>query len=62
MDYEVKILNNIPAVKKELQSVVNNYQEDFLLEEIVFITIDDLSKLDHLSSQIEIREEQYAEQ
>ena len=60
MDYEIKILKDILEVKKVLKNESNYYQEDFLLENIVFISIDDLSKLKPIMSFIEIKDEEYA--
>jgi len=62
MHFEIRILDNIPDIKDVLKSVSNFYQEDFLLEDIVFITIDDRSKLKSVLSHIEVTEEKYAYQ
>lgn len=62
MDFEIRILSDIPTVKEELKCISNSYQEDFLLDDIVFITVDDRSKLNSILSHIEITDEQYAYQ
>lgn len=60
MNLEIRIQSNIVNVKNVLKSISHYYQEDFLLENIVFITIDDLSKLKLLLNEIEVNEEKYA--
>ena len=62
MNFEIRILSNVLNVKNVLKNVSNFYQEDFLLEDIVFITIDDRSKLKSVLSHIEVTEEKYAYQ
>ncbi|MFJ7371653.1 hypothetical protein ACIQVU_19845 [Lysinibacillus sp. NPDC098008] len=62
MNFEIRILSNILNVKNVLKSISIFYQEDFLLEDIVFITIDDRSKLKSLQSHIEVTEEKFAYQ
>lgn len=62
MDFEIRILKDIPIVKEQLRDIVDFYQEDFLLNDIVFVTIDDKSKLSSLLGHIQITDEQYANQ
>ena len=59
IDLEIKILSDFQKVKNTLNSICLYYQEDFLLDDIVFVTVDDISKLDSISMYIEISEEQY---
>ncbi|PLS19517.1 hypothetical protein CVD28_03625 [Bacillus sp. M6-12] len=62
MDLEVKILSDFHKVKNTLKSISTQYQEDFLLEDIVFITVDDKTKLNGIIKYIEITDEQFAYQ
>lgn len=62
MNLEIKIIGNIEDIKPQLKSISQCYHEDFLLEEIVFITIDDINKLSPLLKSIEIKEEESAYQ
>ena len=61
-DLEIKILSDFHKVKNVLNSICIFYQEDFLLENLVFVTVDDISKLIPISNYIEIIEEEYAYQ
>ena len=62
MDLEIRILSELDKVKSTLKSICTSYHEDFLLDDIVFITIDDKSKLNPISKHINIRDEDYAYQ
>lgn len=60
MDFEVRVLSNHSNVKNILKLACNYYQEDFLLDDIIFISIGDTSKLDAVMPFIEIIKEQHA--
>lgn len=62
MNLEIKILNDISNVKNILKRVSNYYQEDFLLADVVFISIDNIYKLKPIQFDIHIFEEKYAYQ
>lgn len=58
--YEIKILSNISETKNIIKSKANFFYEDFLLDDIVFIEIDDLNLLNVISNSILVKEEEYA--
>lgn len=62
MNLEIKILSDIEYVKEQLKVFSQSFQEDFLLEDIVFITIDDINKLSPIMDNIEIKKEEFAYQ
>ena len=63
-NFEVKILSNESEVKDLLMNVSTDYQEDFLLDDIVFVTLDNsnLSKLKSIAPYIILNEETFAYQ
>lgn len=61
---EIKINNkNIPAVKSNIKTLSLNYEEDFFLEDLVFIEIKEhnLQELNKING-IQIEKEKYAYQ
>lgn len=63
-NYEVKILTNETEVKKILMEISMDYEEDFLLDNIVFVTIDDSKSfmLNSIRQSIVMKEEALAYQ
>lgn len=60
MDFEVKIISNLKDVKNYLKENSIHYQEDFLIDDIVFVTVHDLDILKHINKDINYKPEEYA--
>ena len=57
MNYETKILKGNKKNKEFIKKVSKEYQEDFLLDNVVFCSLDSLKELESILPDIEIKNE-----